>query len=257
MRKALGIIRGQKRPARFIFSRLLMKSGLNNYFDIKRNKYILKFHNSALAADLWVNKGTRQDDENLLKNYCTDSDVVLDIGANIGSVSLSLASYAKEIYAFEPHPKIYKYLENNITLNKASNIYPFNIGLGETEGTLYFSDKSDDSQNCIKTKGDNEIIIRTLDKLLENGSIAPPQIIKIDVEGYEAHVLSGAKKTCESARVLYAECIDESLEKYGASEEKLVNIIKSYGFEVNEVSGENLTPYTPHSQVKKMLLCTK
>lgn len=257
MRKALGIIKGQKRPTRFILSRLLMKSGMNNNFSIQRNNYVLKFHNSALAADLWVNTDTRQDDENLLKAYCKTSDVVLDIGANIGSVALSLAAHVKEIYAFEPHPKIYSFLKSNIDLNKASNVHPFNYGLGKEEGTLYFSDKSDDSQNCIKTQGNTEVTIRTLDKLLEDGTIAPPHIIKIDVEGYETQVLMGAKATCERVRILYVECIDSSLKKYGSSEEMLVKIIQNYGFQVSIVAGQELISYAPNSQPKKMLLCVK
>jgi tRNA A58 N-methylase Trm61 len=56
-------------------------------------------------------------------------DVVVDIGANVGVVSIYLAKKHPDIqvYSFEAHPINYKNLLQNIELNNVSNIKPFNM----------------------------------------------------------------------------------------------------------------------------------
>lgn len=121
----------------------------------------------------------------------------LDIGANVGNhtVYMSLLSDAYEVLSFEPHPEIFKCLNENVAKNKCDNVRTYNVGLGSESGKLKMSDI--DLKNCGSTKisedGSVEVDIITLDSL----DLTDVSLIKIDVEGFEANVIDGSLKTIE------------------------------------------------------------
>jgi hypothetical protein len=115
------IIAEQKHPVRFLFSRLLMRSGLSVLFVIKKEGYKLKFYPSSLSAALWVDSDDRHADERFLKEYLQSGDIVIDVGANIGSLTLAASDIVGEsgkVYAVEANPKIFSYLRGNLLLNQ-------------------------------------------------------------------------------------------------------------------------------------------
>ncbi len=69
------------------------------------------------------------------------TDVVVDIGANIGAVTVPLAKVAKKVYAVEP--LFYKELGDNLILNNLNNVEILFIGIGnERSKVIKFSSKS-------------------------------------------------------------------------------------------------------------------
>ena len=82
-----------------------------------------------------------------------NSKVILDIGANIGSISLYFASINPEaqIVSFEPHPDIFIRANENLKLNKFTNIQLINKGLGERKDflKLYEVNKNNPGMNRI------------------------------------------------------------------------------------------------------------
>jgi len=68
------------------------------------------------------------------------TDVVVDIGANIGAITIPLAKVAKKVYAVEP--LFYKELEDNISLNGLNNVEIIPFGIGEEgQKVIIFSSK--------------------------------------------------------------------------------------------------------------------
>jgi len=66
------------------------------------------------------------------------SEVFLDIGANQGLYSL-IAKKNKaftSIYAFEPNPKTYRYLEQNIARNGGKHVSAFPVGLSDKSAKM-------------------------------------------------------------------------------------------------------------------------
>ena len=64
---------------------------------------------------------------------------MLDIGGNIGQHSLLLAPYCKEIYSFEPIPKVFKSFKNSINANHYKNITLQNIAIGNKKEVRSFN----------------------------------------------------------------------------------------------------------------------
>lgn len=239
-------------------SRLLMKSGTSQNIIFSRNSYKLRFHPSALTAALWVNPKERLKEEIFLSSLVEPGDIVIDVGANIGTLALTFAKKTKtqkSVFAFEPHPKIFRYMNDNIALNGVEGqVQCFCMALGDKQEKLYFSNQSDDTNNAISNRGQLEIDVCRLDDVFQKQHV---RLLKIDVEGYEYQVLLGARETCSNADMIYLECIPSMLERNGGSEEKICDFLKGLGFKIYHVFDDELIENVIGSHVKKMLLARK
>ncbi len=159
---------------------------------------------------------------------------VLDIGANIGQFARTLNYYSPQtkIYSFEPNKEIFPFLINN-SLGK--NIICLNFGIGQKNETkkFYFSPEASAEGSLIKEnmnqiyerKGVKEIEISMikLDTNMIKKYELPSKfdLVKIDVEGYEAEVLKSLKEI--NFRYLQ---IEVSLKRKGSTFDDIKKIIK-------------------------------
>jgi FkbM family methyltransferase len=122
--------------------------------------------------------------------------VVYDIGANVGLYTLlasRLAGPEGKVFAFEPLPRNLIHLSRHVHLNHCSNVTILPFAVSDRSGSARFDASAGSHQGCLTERGDIEVQTVTLDGLLSSGAIAPPNILKVDVEGAEAKVLSGAE----------------------------------------------------------------
>ena len=156
-------------------------------------------------------------DEDLIRNYIypfiSESQVILDIGAHAGTHTISYSSINPSIimYSFEPQKKMFDLLKYNIKQNKLQNVKLFNNAIGHENKEVFLNNVVTDGPNNNKqieygtdsnfnlggvSLGEygEEVKMITIDSL--NLSIAC-DFIKIDVEGFEKHVLMGGIKTIE------------------------------------------------------------
>lgn len=123
--------------------------------------------------------------------------VALDIGANIGNHSIYFSKYFTSIRSFEPHPRIFDLLLFNSKI--ASNIIPYNFGLGDEEKDLELNENWENmGSSSIKHNLNADdmkvnIRIRRLDDINLNADMI--SFVKIDVEGFEANVIQGGLVT--------------------------------------------------------------
>jgi FkbM family methyltransferase len=137
-----------------------------------------------------------------------NTTVIFDVGANIGCTSLLFARLAKSVYAFEPSPTTFSFLQKNISRSGLQNVVLENIGLGAESGefTLTFAPSNRAggfvSNHTHATAGHTteKIFIRPLDTVVRSLTLPALDFIKIDVEGFEGHVLRGAKETLANYR---------------------------------------------------------
>ena len=132
-------------------------------------------------------------------NAVTQSDVVYDVGANVGIYSL-LASLrvgaSGKVYSFEPLERNLSYLRRHLILNNMQNCLIVETAVSNRDGTRPFSAAAwDTCMGRLSPDGETLISSITLDSCIygEKG-LRPPDIIKIDVEGAEFEVLRGASR---------------------------------------------------------------
>jgi FkbM family methyltransferase len=124
---------------------------------------------------------------------------VVDVGANIGLYAARQARRASNgsVVVFEPSPSAYRRLKRNVEKNHLTNVHIVNAAVGANPGTVHFIEKQV-SLNCRvigeKTEGSLDVPCVTLDSALAGLGIDRVDILKIDTEGSERAVLSGAKK---------------------------------------------------------------
>ena len=139
----------------------------------------------------------------MFTKVATGSECTLDIGANIGCTALLFGGISKKVYAFEPSRSTFSFLEKNVARAGMDNVFTRNIGLGSEAGefTLTFSPSdrsggfvSNQTQASVGHAVEN-IVIRRLDDVIDELQIEKVDFMKIDVEGFEGHVLRGAQET--------------------------------------------------------------
>jgi len=136
---------------------------------------------------------------------------LLDVGANVGMYSIYAAMVRRsQVFAFEPESQNYALLCQNIVLNKASGrIVAWPVALSDREGfdRLHLSSFSTGG-SCHSFGEARDAFLRehrfpfvqgsyatTIDRLVAEGTIPPPAAIKIDVDGFEHRVVTGAAAT--------------------------------------------------------------
>lgn len=131
--------------------------------------------------------------------------VAVDVGANVGAHTLTLSRLAGangRIVAFEPNPEIRQKLHRNVQLNALGNVSIFDCALGKSSEILQLRVPRKDSAEgsnpglaslmALDTPHDCvEVVVRRFDDVADELAIQRLDLIKIDVQGYEQHVLEG------------------------------------------------------------------
>jgi len=134
--------------------------------------------------------------------------VIFDIGANVGEWSNFIIDEYKDIdyklYLFEPSLVTFNKLKENIKSRKNVSMFP--IGFGDRTETLkLFYDNETQGSASILKKGKyfEDIQIETIDNFCKENNISTIDFLKMDVQGYEYNILSGAKEMLKKGRIKY------------------------------------------------------
>jgi FkbM family methyltransferase len=137
-------------------------------------------------------------------------DVVLDVGANIGVLSLFLSRIVGEggcVHAFEPNPRTYALLLRSISANPRRNIRAHGVALGDAEAELALSVPRGNAgaASLAGLAGQTiDSVVRVpvvpLDAWAQRLSIKKIDFMKMDVEGFEPQVLRGGLQFLRAAR---------------------------------------------------------
>jgi len=133
----------------------------------------------------------------------TKGSVVFDIGAHVGFYTLLssvLVQNQGRVFAFEPLPRNVMYLSEHIRINNVSNVQIVKVAITNACGQFYFDDSAGNSMGKIADSGRIQVKTVSIDKLVVDGTIPLPDFMKIDVEGAEYLVLTGAQKTIAIAK---------------------------------------------------------
>jgi len=187
----------------------------------------------------------------LLKNIIKEDMVVIDVGAHIGLLTLIAAhnvGASGKVYCFEPTPRIYPILMNNIELNNLQErVVTYRLAVTDHKGTAKLALHQVFGHNTIFLTPDDNNVIEVETDSLDNilADVPKIDIVKIDVEGAEFLVLRGMKKLIANNPriIIFMEFAPSHLTRAGIECNDFIKEIQSYGFimrKVEEPSGKLL-----------------
>ncbi len=228
---------------RYLVGRSLVAVDLSQWLDIQRNGYKLRFFPSALSVAMWTDSSYFREDEELLIHYLRPGDTVIDVGANIGAITLAAAQVVGEtgrVVAIEAHPRTFAYLRENVRLNERANVDLHNVAIGSEPGRIWFTDYRLDEQNHVVTDGQGfEVAAVPLDDLARD--VVRVALLKVDVEGYERAVFEGAVQVLGRTEAVLFESWERHFRKYGDTTSDVLTLLRGCGFELFRTA-PGLTP---------------
>ena len=163
--------------------------------------------------------------------YVPEGGTVIDVGASIGDHTITYAQWVGKdglVAAFEPHAQAYECLLHNT--KHLPQVLQVQCGLSDTDGEVGIV-MQDNSGASYITESEGGISVAPLDSYEFDA-----HFIKIDVEGYEVRVLRGAEETINRCRpVMLIEVNSTALERAGSSQQELIELILSYGYNISMI----------------------
>ena len=196
--------------------------------------------------------GTWEEPETrFMRDTLRPGQVVVDVGANIGWFSLVASECVGptgRVHAFEPQARVFRYLARTVAENDLlGRVLPYEMALSDRWGTADLAWNPDSANMGHAWLGQDAPAggslgsVRTgvLDDLMGG---APVHFLKIDAEGAEALVLSGAREILKTQRpVVMLEILPKFLERVsGAAPQAILDLFAQAGYRGREIGPAGL-----------------
>ncbi len=223
------------------------------YLEVKINRNVRMnlYFDSELSRYIYLNDYEWQE-RKFINAFLERGDIFVDVGANIGLYTLigsNCVGKNGHVFAFEPTSMSYHRLLKNIELGSNGNVTALQVALSDTthQAKLTVSLDGYDAWNSLAspsagTHFSEEVVeCDTWDSFAQsNGLVGNVNLMKIDVEGWEAKVLTGASECLsrDDAPVLMVEFTDENANGAGTNCKNLFLHLTSLGFKVFKYDAE-------------------
>jgi len=156
---------------------------------------------------------------------CRGRRVAVDVGAHVGFWSYYLALAFQSVHAFEPADLFAFCFERNV---RAKNVVLHRVALGEEEASVRIETVADNTgATHVVPAAQGSVRMRRLDDYkLEN-----VDLLKVDVEGYERHVLAGARETLGRCKPVVIVEQKDFASRYGEERFAAADLLRSLGAE--------------------------
>lgn len=167
-----------------------------------------------------------------------EGSVVFDIGANVGFYTLLasvLVGARGRVFAFEPLPRNLRYLKEHLEINGIRNVSVIEGAVSDCDGVVQFDEGPSNSMGRLASGGRLAVRSVSLDQMMRRGELPPPDCIKIDVEGGEMFVLTGARVLLRNRRPTVF------LATHGRSlHQQCCELLASFGYHLRPIGTNNL-----------------
>lgn len=185
--------------------------------------------------------------------------IIIDIGANVGRVSLHLSKHHGNysVYALEPVKSTYNWLLRNLSLNSSfsSGIIPFNLGCYNENTELKFyvpieneaaSARPIEDDYYKKSDSKEEVTeivckVKKLDDFCYDNSILSVDFIKVDTEGAEKFVFEGGQKVLDQLKpVVYTEMLRKHAARFSYHPNEIIELFKKLGYSAYVIENDRI-----------------
>ncbi len=227
--------------ARPFYSRILTLIGRQGLQRNINGTDILRIHPACRA----VQETYEPEVWDYLLSFLRPDDCVVDVGAHIGLYAAAMAKRLGprgKVYAIEPDAANRALLIEHIRLNRlAARLICLPVAVSSSDGLIGFTANSNSESHIAVNDhcATSEVVANRLDTLFRSTRV---DILKIDVEGFEEHVLCGATDLLSDLkrrpRLICMEVHPYAWEAAGTTADTLLNLLWALRYRTCAISGE-------------------
>jgi len=244
------------------FSHLLFPSagGNGRLARIYGNTHILVNYQEKAGRDIIAGVDFERLETEVVKNLIKPGDIFFDVGANTGYYSLlasELVASGGFVHAFEPASITYEILHTNTRLNGLKNILLNRLAVSDKPGEaeLLINTQSGLTSMGNTRRGEfigvEKVQVITLDEYVKDNQITRVDFLKLDIEGFEGHVLRGAKRLMHEQKdmVILIELAEKNYRPLNLSVNEVMDWVRKQGYEIWEIDPQqNRLVFLPGSK---------
>ena len=232
----------------------------NILINTRAGRFYLPNLKDMISIDLFMNGYYEKGLVKMLKDNIPANGIFVDVGANIGSISIPLARMRPDItiIAVEASPWIFNILKKNVETNNVVNITPVNNAVYSESGrTLPMYAPKDlfgkGSLKAVYTKDAEMVETITIDDIKIRFNLSSIHFIKVDVEGFEASVFSGMSHlTVSDKPKIIFEFSEWAEVAAGFRPCEAQSVIISKGYKIQQMDHEFRLVGTPTATLQKV-----
>lgn len=193
-----------------------------------------------------------------LSNVIEIPELIIDVGANVGQFSSSVANFfpKAEVHSFEPIPECYQALLKNT--EKLPHIKAYNFAVGYADENINFFINADvQASSALRTSelrmeifpdkyevGKIEVEQKCLDTVYAGRNLGKNCLLKMDVQGLEVSVLKGAVNVLSGIRYILLEAAVNPMYEGEVRLQDMITFTENLGFTLRSIIQGSRSPNT-------------
>ena len=186
----------------------------------------------------------------IIGKYIKDDSIIFDVGSNFGFFTMQASKKATKgkIYAFEPVPESFGYLERNIKINNLENhVTGIWAAVSDKQGTIRITTNKFGGNHILNRirsgSAKNTAIVKsmTIDSFCAKNKINRLDLLKCDVEGAELMVLRGAKSMIKRCMpIIILEIQENWAMRFGYAPSEIFDLLKDLGYNYSLITNKGI-----------------
>jgi FkbM family methyltransferase len=204
----------------------------NSFYEIDNMRFVYHYDRFGVAGNIDSGGTSEFSTRTQLARVLKPEDVFFDVGAHEGLFSVFVKKIfpTVSVHAFEPQPAS---LFENLRLNNVQ-VAVHQLALGDKSGQVYMTSDLRSSNHVAATG--LCVPAEKIDVLVAEKRIPPPNIIKLDVEGFEFEVLRGAQFTLNSFRPVIICEINDCILRYHRDLQEFFQYMTNQGYSLRALN---------------------
>lgn len=186
-----------------------------------------------------------------------DVETIFDVGAHIGITALEYSDQfrAAHVYAFEPGSDNFRRMTSNLVGKPDIRRYQIGFGASERTATLFMDPEHPSMARLVEGPNSNSenVTIDTIDHFSAVNKICAIDILKIDTEGHEIQVLTGANRMLCSGKIsiVKAEVAADPDSNYHTSFFSLYEFLNPFGYRLFGIYDQCENDFSPGPRLRR------
>ena len=190
-----------------------------------------------------------------LKDHLKPGDSVVDLGANVGLLSLYMSRLVGphgDVFSIEASKANAQTLIENVKANDLNNIIVINHAVTHQESQVYMTSPTGQYNDALLvmrdeyTANSESTMGLPFDQLVQRWNIGRVKLIKIDIEGAEMFFFKGSTEFFKHHRpILIFETLESYCNRFGHSSIDVLLFVKSLGYRLKQLDIETWTAIYP------------